>query len=62
MAKLKTYAVDVQRISYSEFVTIEVQAMNPEEAARLAVDNAGDHCFDGESSAEYNVDTIRQVK
>ncbi len=60
MAKQKTFLVDVQRISYSAFVTIEVQAKNAKEAARKANDAAGDQCFE-EESAEYNIDEVREA-
>ena len=52
---MKTFVVDVQRVSYSRFVSIKVQAETPEHAVQLALDEAGDHEY-SEAEAEYNVD------
>ena len=56
---LKNFKVGVCRISYG-FVTLDVTAPNQRAAEKLALENAGDHCF-SESSAEYKMDYIREV-
>ena len=58
--KLKTFKVDVQRVSYSRFRTITVEATSARAAALKAVDVAGDFEY-SEDSAEYEVDSIEEV-
>ncbi len=58
---MQRYHVDVQRVSYSNFVQVTVEAPSPEAAVQLALQQAGNIEF-VEDSFDYEVDTILEAK
>lgn len=58
----KEYDVTVTRTS-TQFTTVRVKAGNVDEAAKMALDKAGDIDFSNtEKSADYSVDGVMRVK
>lgn len=56
---MKTYKIGLVRTS-SRFLTIEVKAESKDEAINAALEEAGDHEFPMENSADYSVDFVEE--